>query len=134
MQNCSTMPHPPYTTHFHESKQRTSMNLNNAHNLHFYSRLLGRKLGMPPRCLMKVILPRIVFLATSLNLTYETVARTTLNPFSEKRGHSTPTSHYGRKQPKIQTAVLGHSLVRSLVRSLRSLPRSWESVILDVSK
>ena len=29
--------------------------------------------------------------------------------------------HYGRKQPRIQTEVLGHSLVRSLVRSHRSL-------------
>ena len=29
--------------------------------------------------------------------------------------------HCGRKQPKIQTAELGHSLVRSLVRSYRSL-------------
>ena len=57
--------------------------------------------------------------------------------------------HYGLEPPKIQTAVLGHSLVRSLVRlhrslvrllrtarlartlrcsrSLRSLPRFWES-------
>ena len=32
-------------------------------------------------------------------------------------------SHYGRKQPRIQTVVLGHSLVRSLVRSHRSLVR-----------
>ena len=31
--------------------------------------------------------------------------------------------HYGRKQPRIQTVVLGHSLVRSLVRSYRSLVR-----------
>ena len=29
--------------------------------------------------------------------------------------------HYGRKQPRIQTEVLGHSLVRSLVHSHRSL-------------
>ena len=54
--------------------------------------------------------------------------------------------HYGRKQPRIQTVVLGHSLIRSfacsgllaslspsaaltrlLARSLRSLPRSWDS-------
>ena len=32
-----------------------------------------------------------------------------------------PSPHYGREQPRIQTAVLGHSLVRSLVRSHRSL-------------
>ena len=31
--------------------------------------------------------------------------------------------HYGRKQPRIQTEVLGHSLVRSLIRSHRSLIR-----------
>ena len=31
--------------------------------------------------------------------------------------------HYGRKQPRIQTEVVGHSLVRSLVRSHRSLVR-----------
>ena len=31
--------------------------------------------------------------------------------------------HYGRLQPRIQTAVLGHSLVRLLVRSHRSLIR-----------
>ena len=31
--------------------------------------------------------------------------------------------HYGLEQPKIQTAVPGHSLVRSLVRSHRSLVR-----------
>ena len=30
-------------------------------------------------------------------------------------------AHYGRKQPRIQTAVLGHSLVRSLVRSFTRL-------------
>ena len=29
--------------------------------------------------------------------------------------------HYGLEQPKIQTAVLGHSLVRSLIRLHRSL-------------
>ena len=63
-------------------------------------------------------------------------------------------NHYGLEQPKIQAAVLGHSLVRSLVHShpslirllqtarssaltrslahsLRSLPRSWESKLLD---
>ena len=34
-----------------------------------------------------------------------------------------PTAHYGRKQPRIQTEVLGHSLVRSLFRSHRSLIR-----------
>ena len=53
--------------------------------------------------------------------------------------------HYGLEQPKVQTAVLGHSLVRSLAplnrslaprtrslaRSLRPLPRSWESELLD---
>ena len=33
------------------------------------------------------------------------------------------TRHYGRKQPRIQTVVLGHSLVRSLVPSHRSLVR-----------
>ena len=33
------------------------------------------------------------------------------------------TFHYGQKQPRIQTEVLGHSLVRSLVRSHRSLIR-----------
>ena len=32
--------------------------------------------------------------------------------------------HYGRKLPRIQTEVLGHSLVRSLVRSHCSLVRS----------
>ena len=32
-------------------------------------------------------------------------------------------AHYGPKQPRIQTEVLGHSLVRSLVRSHRSLVR-----------
>ena len=32
-------------------------------------------------------------------------------------------AHFGPEQPKIQTEVLGHSLVRSLVRSHRSLPR-----------
>ena len=32
--------------------------------------------------------------------------------------------HYGRKPPRIQTEVLGHSLVRSLVRLHRSLVRS----------
>ena len=62
-----------------------------------------------------------------------------------------PHAHYGPKQPRIQTEVLGHSLVclfvrshhslaslapsaaltRSLARSLRSLPRSWDSDILD---
>ena len=31
--------------------------------------------------------------------------------------------HYGPKQPRIQTEVLGHSLVRSLVRSHCSLVR-----------
>ena len=36
--------------------------------------------------------------------------------------HVTPW-HYCLEQPKIQTAVLGHSLVRSLVRSHRSLVR-----------
>ena len=30
-------------------------------------------------------------------------------------------THYGPKQPRIQTEVLGHSLVRSLIRSHRSL-------------
>ena len=35
--------------------------------------------------------------------------------------------HYGLKQPKIQTAVLGHSLVRSLVHSHRSLVRLLRS-------
>ena len=34
---------------------------------------------------------------------------------------------YGRKQPRIQTEVLGHSLVHLLAHSLRSLPRSWDS-------
>ena len=33
------------------------------------------------------------------------------------------TFHYGQIQPRIQTEVLGHSLVRSLVRSHRSLIR-----------
>ena len=32
-------------------------------------------------------------------------------------------SHYGLKQPEIQTAVLGHSLVRSLICLHRSLVR-----------
>ena len=32
-------------------------------------------------------------------------------------------THYGLEQPKIQTAVLGHSLLRSLVRSHHSLVR-----------
>ena len=36
--------------------------------------------------------------------------------------------HYGRKQPRIQTVVLGHSLVRSLVRSHRSLVRLLRTV------
>ena len=36
--------------------------------------------------------------------------------------------HNGRKQPRIQTEVLGHSLVRSLVRSHRSLVRSLTSL------
>ena len=62
--------------------------------------------------------------------------------------------HYGPEQPRIQTEVLGHSLVRSLIRSqrslvfllrtahfaalscllarsLHSLPCSWESKWLD---
>ena len=34
-----------------------------------------------------------------------------------------PTLHYGRKQPRIQTEILGHSLVRSLIRSHRSIFR-----------
>ena len=33
------------------------------------------------------------------------------------------TVHYGQEQPRIQTEVLGHSLVRLLVRSYRSLVR-----------
>ena len=37
-----------------------------------------------------------------------------------------PLLHYGQKQPRIQTEVLGHSLVRSLVRSHRS-STSWDS-------
>ena len=42
--------------------------------------------------------------------------------------------HCGPEQPKIQAEVLGHSLVRSLVRSHRSivrlLPRSWKTELL----
>merc|ERR1712136_322498 len=41
----------------------------------------------------------------------------------KKRGEKERERHYGRKQPRIQTEVLGHSLVRSLVPSHRSLVR-----------
>ena len=43
------------------------------------------------------------------------------NTGNEKRVGS--TVHCGPEQPRIQTALLGHSLVRSLVRSHRSLVR-----------
>ena len=55
-----------------------------------------------------------------------------LRPFHLAKGKKQGRHHkkaqsqvlYGREQPKIQTAVLGHSLVLSLVRSHRSLVRS----------
>ena len=37
--------------------------------------------------------------------------------------------HYGPEQPRIQTEVLGHSLVRSLVRSHRSLTSLTPSLV-----
>ena len=51
------------------------------------------------------------------------------------RRFDTGSTHYalhcGPEQPRIQSEVLGHSLVCSLTCSLRSLPRSWESGWLD---
>ena len=41
--------------------------------------------------------------------------------------------HYGLEQPKIQTAVLGHSLVRSLIRLHRSLVGKMAILILLIS-